>query len=178
MKWLDLSDRSNDLNAGQSFPWPEMTPQDWLMEICALSGLVAMLAYVAFHYSRLPDMIPVHLDTRGNAEGFGNREQVWILPGISFLLYLIMPQVLRFKMILNSSRFLYRVRTQKQFNGRIRLLRFQKMILIWGFFNLSATTIRLSLHPGTGISAWFFPVFICLLVIPSLSYLIFLKNNP
>jgi len=51
-------------------------------------------------------------------------------------------------------------------------------VIIWGFFYLSVVTVRLSLHPGMGIAVWFFPVFLCLLIIPSLSYLIFLKNNP
>jgi uncharacterized membrane protein len=155
-----------------------MTPQDWLMEILALTGLVAMFVYVIYYYPKLSGTIPAHFDALGNPEGSENRNVIWLIPGISLFLYIMLPQILHFRLALRSSTFLNRVRTQKQFNGRVRLLRFQKVVLIWGLFYLSASTIKLSLHPGTGIAVWFFPVFLGLLIIPSLSYLIFLKNNP
>jgi len=177
MKWLNLSDRSDDLNYRQNFTWPEMTPQDWLMEMIALFGLLAMLAYVVFHYKSLPDTIPVKFDMSGNTEESGNRNVVWLIPGITLFLCIIMPGIMRFRLVLQSSRFLYRVRTQQQFNGRVRLLRFQKMVLTWGLFYLSMSTIRLSLHPGKGIPVWFFPVFLGALIIPSIYYLITLKNK-
>ena len=50
-----------------------MTPQDWLMEIMSLIGLVAMFCYIFYHYSKLPDSIPSHFDIAGNPDEFGSR---------------------------------------------------------------------------------------------------------
>jgi uncharacterized membrane protein len=154
-----------------------MTPQDWLMEIMSLIGLVAMFCYIFYHYSKLPDSIPSHFDIAGNPDEFGSRIHVWVFPVISLFLYFFLPGVLRFRHIHRSSRFLRSVHTQRQYNGRVRLLRYQKMILIWGFFYISALIIKLTLYSGMGFGIWFFPVFLCLLVIPSVYYLIFLKYH-
>ena len=175
MKWLSLPGRSNELNLDRSFSWPEMTPQDWLMEIISAAGLVAMFVYIIYHYSKLPELIPVHFDDAGNPSGLGSRNQVWIIPGISLFIYFVLPFGQKFSMFLRSPRFLRRIHTQRDFNNRIRMARFQKMILILGFFYLSFSSIKLALHSGNGIGIWFFPVFLFLLIIPSLVYLILSK---
>ena len=154
-----------------------MTPQDWLMEVLSIVGLVTMFVFVAFYYPKLPATVPLHFDAYGNTEGFGARSQVWIMPGISLFLYFFLPMGLRFSQFLGTSRFINRVRTQKQFNGRVRLLRFQKVVLIWGFCYISASLIQLALHTGKGPGGWFFPVFFSLLIIPSVFFLINLKRN-
>ncbi|MCX6284283.1 MAG: DUF1648 domain-containing protein [Bacteroidetes bacterium] len=177
MKWLNLSKRSDKLIAGMSFSWPEMTPQDWLMEIISLAGIVTMLCYIIYHYPKLPASVPDHFDFQGNPETFADRNQVWMMPGISIFLYFMLPAVMRLRMSTASSRFLRRVKTQRQFNGRVRLLRFQKMIFIWGLLYISVSLVQFSLHSGNGLGQWFLPVFLSLLIIPSVSYLLFLKQN-
>ncbi len=178
MKLSDLFNRSNELNANRSFTWPEMTPQDWLMEAISLAGLVAMFCFVIYNYPKLPVSIPEHFDLQGNPQTFSDRNQVWLLPGISIFLYAMLPSILKVKLARGSSRFFRRVRTQRQFNGRVRILRYQKMIMIWGLFYISASLVRYSLHRGNGLGVWFMPVFIGLMVIPSVAWLLFLKQNP
>jgi uncharacterized membrane protein len=177
MNWFNLSNQTNELNNHRQFIWPEMTPQDWLMEFLSIVGLIAMFVVIAFYYPKLPPRVPVHFDVHGNTEGLGDRIQVWIMPGISLFLYFFLPMGLRFNLIRRSSRFINRVNTQQQFNGRIRLLRFQKIVLIWGFFYISLTSIKLALHSGNGPATWFVPVFLALLIIPSVFFLFWLKQN-
>ncbi|GEM_PF-877387 len=177
MKWFNLSNQTHELNNDRQYTWPEMTPQDWLMEFLSIVGLVAMLVFIAFYYPKLPARVPVHFDINGNTEGSGDRIQVWIMPCISLFLYFFLPMGMRFNLVRRSSRFINRVNTQLQFNGRIRLLRFQKIVLIWGFFYISATSIKLALHSGNGPAIWFVPVFLSLLIIPSVAFLFWLKQN-
>ncbi|MCX6288120.1 MAG: DUF1648 domain-containing protein [Bacteroidetes bacterium] len=175
MKWLNLSKRSNELNIGRSFTWPEMTPQDWLMEFISLTGLVAMFAFTMYHYSKLPATIPVHFDYYGNPKEYGSRNQVWIIPGISLLLHFALPIGEKFLQFRGTPGFLRRVHTQSQFNMRVRLIRYTKMIVILGLFYISVSTIRLALHSGNGIGIWFAPVFLALILIPTLYYHLFSK---
>jgi len=168
----------NELNAYRSFSWPEMAPQDWLMEIISLAGLVTMVCYIIYHYPKLPGSVPNHFDFNGSPDTFADRNQVWILPGLSIFLYVLLPSVMRLRLSYASPRFLRRVHSQKQFNGRVRLLRYQKMIIVWGLFYISVSLIRFSLHSGNGLGGWFLPVFLSLLIIPSISILLFLKQNP
>lgn len=67
---------SNELNNSGPFTWPEMTPQDWLMEIISLAGLVAMFTYIMYHYAKLPATIPVHFNDYGIPQEYGSRNQV------------------------------------------------------------------------------------------------------
>lgn len=44
-------------------------------------------------YFQLPEKIPTHFNLRGEANGFGNKSTLWILPIISALVYFFMSSV-------------------------------------------------------------------------------------
>jgi len=175
MKWLNLYRRSNELNRHLPFTWPEMTPQDWLMEALSIIGLVAMFVFIAYYYHKLPQTIPVHYNEYGSPQGSGSRNQVWIIPGISLLMHFLLPVGERFNLVLRNPGYWRRVNTQSQFNKRVRLLRYNKMIVTWGLFYISASTVRVALHTGNGMAVWFVPVFLTLIIVPTLYYHLFAK---
>jgi len=152
-----------------------MTPQDWLMEAFSIIGLVAMFAYIIYYYPRLPRVIPAHFNEYGAPQGSGSRNEVWIIPAITLLMHFIMPFRKNMNVFFRSRHFLKRVYTQAQFNKRIRLFRYNKLVVTWGLFYISVSTIRMSLHTGAGIPVWFTPVFCLLLVVPVIYYYFFAK---
>ncbi len=175
MKWLNLSTLQNKLVSDQQFTWPEMTPQDWLMEVVSVVGLVSMLAFIVYYFPKLPGMIPVQYNAEGIPRGLGSRYQIWIIPAITLFIHLILPLKERLSPLIRSSRFLKRVNTQTQFNSRVRLIRYNKMIITWGLFYISASTVRVALHAGQGVADWFPWVFLTLLILPLLYYRLFVK---
>jgi len=120
-------------------------------------------------------MIPVQYNAEGIPRGLGSRYQIWIIPAITLFIHLILPLKERLSPLIRSSRFLKRVNTQTQFNSRVRLIRYNKMIITWGLFYISASTVRVALHAGQGVADWFPWVFLTLLILPLLYYRLFVK---
>ena len=174
MNLLNTFKRSNDLYDRQ-FKWPEMGPQDWLLEILSIVGLVGVFIYTAYYFRRLPEVIPVNFDAQGSPGDTGSRLTIWIIPAICLLINVLLPKGVRQFGLVSSPRFLKRVFTQNQFNGRIRLLRYNKTVLTWGLFYLTASSIRITLHSGNGIGDWFIPVFLAALILPMLYYRVFIR---
>ena len=48
--------------------------------------LIAAVVWIALRYGKLPDEIPTHFDYRGNVDGYGSKNTVWIIYGFAFLL--------------------------------------------------------------------------------------------
>jgi uncharacterized membrane protein len=59
--------------------------------------LLLPAAFVAFHYGRLPEVIPVHFNAKGEADGFGKKATIWVLVGVmsavSAGVYLLMANI-------------------------------------------------------------------------------------
>ena len=175
MSWLNSFKRSNDLNIDRPFTWPEMTPQDWLLEAFSVIGLVSMFVYVLYYFPRLPQAIPVHFDQYGSSQDVGSRMTIWIIPAITLLIHFLLPYGERYRRIQRGQRFSRRVYTQNQFTQRIRLLRYNKMVITWGLFYISVSTVKVSLHSGGGVGIWFAPVFLAALILPMLYFRLFIK---
>ena len=175
MNWLNLSGRQNNLDSEKHFTWPEMTPQDWLMEAVSVVGLVSMFAFIVYYFPKLPRMIPVQYDAEGFPRGLGSRYQIWIIPAITLFIHLVLPLKERLSPFIRRSRFLKRVNTQTQFNARVRLIRYNKMVVTWGLFYISISTVRIALHAGNGVAGWFPWVFLILLITPLLFYRFYIK---
>lgn len=43
--------------------------------------------YTIVNFANLPDTIPLHFDAKGNADGFGSKQNVWLLLGLMTLLF-------------------------------------------------------------------------------------------
>lgn len=177
MKWLDLYRRQNKLINEQPFSWPEMTPQDWLMEAVSLIGLLSMIGYIAYYYHKLPATVPLHFDAGGRPGDSGDRLTIWVIPAITLLMHIIVPFKQKLSALAGSSRFLRMVRTQSQFNARIRLFRYNKMVVTWGFFYISVSITKVAMNTGQGLGTWFLWVFITLLIAPLLFYTFYVKQN-
>ena len=54
-----------------------------------LAAVILGFAVVAIHWSSLPDTIPIHYNLRGEADGYGSRWLLWLVPAINFGIFLL-----------------------------------------------------------------------------------------
>jgi len=52
-----------------------------------------MIGLVAFNYSSLPDRIPIHFGFSGKPDGYGDKVWIWLMPGITVVLFLFMDYI-------------------------------------------------------------------------------------
>lgn len=58
-----------------------------VMEIIGIVMLVGLLIYTAFRYPMVPDEIPTHYGSTGEADAWGSKTRLWTIPAVSFLVY-------------------------------------------------------------------------------------------
>jgi uncharacterized membrane protein len=77
-------------------------PFDWFLEGIAAAGMILLLLLPAVYYTELPDTIPQHFNARGEADGFGPKITLWILPILGVVLYMILTILVRIPSIIPS----------------------------------------------------------------------------
>ena len=65
-------------------PAPDHTtgPVTRVLRVVSLLGIAALTVYILWRYPALPDVVPVHFNFTGEADGFGGRSSVLWLAGV------------------------------------------------------------------------------------------------
>ncbi len=50
--------------------------------------LLGLTVWVAVKWGSIPDTIPTHFDFAGNADSYGGKVNIWILPGLGWLIWI------------------------------------------------------------------------------------------
>ena len=66
------------------------TSIDFAMEYGVLIALLFLWVYTFVHYKRLPENIPVHFNNSGNADSFGSKNSLWLLPVIVTMVVMLL----------------------------------------------------------------------------------------
>lgn len=63
---------------------------DLLIEMVNITLLILIWGFTIVHYFDLPETIPIHFNAKGDADGFGNKATIWLLPAIATFTFLLM----------------------------------------------------------------------------------------
>ncbi len=119
-------------------------------------------------YFYLPDTIPVHFNALGNADGFGDKSNIWALPiisliiyyGISFLIKKIKPWQMNYPLKVTAAN------ATKLYGLSFKMLSILSFSCVLLFFILSLETILIAanyIDSGLGFTLPIFITFITLL---------------
>lgn len=122
----------------------EMGPADWLLEGVAGTGLVLVLILPAVYYAELPDTIPTHFNARGEADGFGSKATLWLMPGLGLILYLMMTILARYPHIFNYTVQITPENAERQYRMATRLVRLLKVFVMSLFAYLAWGSIQVA----------------------------------
>jgi uncharacterized membrane protein len=148
----------------------EWTPVDWILEFLSIIGLLAMLGLVIYYYPKLPEIIPTHFNGSGQPDGYGNKSDFWILPGISVFTYVLLTLI---NLVPHKFNYLVTITPQnalKQYTMGTRMVRYIKLIIVWLFGYINFSIIQSINHPDHGLGLWFLPVFSGFTFIPIIVY--------
>ena len=129
-----------------------------LEKICdalALAGLVLFLIVTTIYWSKLPDTIPIHFDLKGNADGWGSKATIWLLPCIALFIYATMTLAAG----LSPKHINYPVRitpenAERQYRLARNLLATMKTAAIWGLLGLTWLIFGAALSPTPELGSW------------------------
>ena len=151
---------------------PPKRMADRVLESIAIGAVIFGVVLVLLGWSGLPQTIPTHFDAAGNADGWGPKEMIWILPSISVVLITSMLFLIRFPWISNTPVKITEENAEHQYGLIVRLLSLLACVVSLLFLALVNDTISIA---GGGVSllgSWFMPAFIIPIVCTLLWYFV------
>lgn len=149
----------------------ELTVTDKAVEIICWLALLTIWALVISSYSNLHDTIPTHYNGVGNADGFGGKTNILILPLIASILFVGMTILNKFPYIFNYPAKITVENAFRQYTNATRMLRYMKLILVMFFGLIAFKTIQGANGQSFGLGVWFLPLTMGLIFIPLIYFI-------
>jgi uncharacterized membrane protein len=133
---------------------------DRVLEAVAIGGVLFGVYIVLLGWSGLPATIPTHFDASGNADDWGPKYMIWLLPAISVVMVPAMLFLRRFPWLSNMPIKITEVNAENQYSLIVRLLSMLACFISLLFLALVHDTITIAEGGTSLLGAWFIPVFI------------------
>ena len=131
---------------------------DILVEIVCLILLISVLIYLYFNWSNIPNKIPGHYNAMGVIDRMGSKNELLVLPMISWLMYIGMTVLEKFPQAWNTGVTVTEENKERVYKVLKNMISTMKLIMVANFAYL---TINSSL--AMPLSVWFLPVFLTLM---------------
>ena len=130
-------------------------PIDLISELINLLLLLSMWGFVIYHYQSLPDTIPVHFNAAGEADDYGGKMTIIILPAIATLTYLLIFFLGKYPHLHNYMVNITEENAERNYRLSTRLLRYVNMfcliiigVLVFEVINLANGSKAVFLKSG------------------------------
>ena len=144
----------------------ELTTIDKTFEILGWTSIIAIWVLTIANYTNLPDIIPIHYNGAGQADGFGAKGNILTLPLIATALFVGLTILNKFPHVFNYPIVITADNALKQYTNATRLIRYLKFIIVVIFGLIALQTIRNVNGLTSGLGVWFLPLTLGLIFIP------------
>ena len=151
---------------------PPRKALDRIFESLAIAGVLCGLFIIIQAWPTLPQTIPIHFDASGNADGFGSKGTIWLLPAISVVM---VPAILFFRRYPWLSNVPWEINEEnalRQYELLVRLLSLCACAISFIFLVLTYDTISIASGGSSLFGKWLMPVFIVPIIGVLIWYLI------
>lgn len=152
------------------------TITDKILEVAGYIALVALWILVTVYYQRMPEIIPIHFKMDGEADGYGEKGNLFLAPAICTLLFIFMAYIQS-----KPHKFNYGMaeitpqNAEKLYNAGSRFVRFMKLDICLVFLIIEYHTYRATIDAPIG--NWVFGLVMALIMIPVFYLLIKVSAN-
>ncbi|WP_298761778.1 DUF1648 domain-containing protein [uncultured Psychroserpens sp.] len=151
-------------------------PLDIVVDLTSVTLLLLMIVYTIMSYSELPDIIPSHLNVKGEVDGHSEKSFLWVLPGLSLIMFLGLSYLNKFPHIHNYMVNITEENALKNYRFSTRILRFTNLFVVLVFACIAYFTIQTAKGHATSIGSWFVPTIIGLSIILPILVLIYSRK--
>lgn len=149
-----------------------LQPADKILEIIGYSALAAFWIFVSYAYSVMPQTIPTHFNLAGEADGFGEKETVFLMPIIGTLLFIVLSVVQQRPHAFNYLTEITHENAEKQYTNAVRMMRFLKVALVVVFGFGEILTYKTAMGSGEDLGVWIVPITLVLTLGPVFYFLV------
>ena len=150
----------------------QLNQTDKILEIVGWVSVVGIWALTLTNYSILPEIIPIHFNGAGKADGFGNKTHIFILPIISTLLFIGLTTLNKHPHMFNYTSQITKENAVHQYTNATRMIRVLKLVIVVLFGLIVFRKIQIVNGHADGLGTWFLPLTMGMIFIPMLYFLI------
>lgn len=140
-----------------------------ILRIVIIALVLNSFLFPAFYYSQLPEEIPIHFNAAGDADDFGKKSTIWLLPILNLVNLLIIFA------ITSGAKYMPKQKKQPPLFAEIVTL----YVLILTTY-IGVANVLIAIGTMNTLGTWFLP-FVIVLTVLLVGYLIFeqrkLKKN-
>ncbi len=142
------------------------TAIDIIIEAASWTLLLTLWFITAVNYPSLPEIIPIHFNFFGEADGHAVKLAYWMFPFITTGLFLLLTQISRYPHALNYPVKITEENAYKQYSMAKRFMRIMRLVIV-GIFIYAVTSVA-SIAGGKAAVSSPLPVLIMLGVLVSM----------
>ncbi len=133
---------------------------DRVLEASAVVSVILGIFLVIQAWSGLPNTIPTHFNAKGEADGWGSKGMIWLLPAIGIVLVPAMLFLRRFPWLSNLPIEITEDNAEYQYGLVVRLLSWLAATVSLLFLALVYDTISIAGGGTSLLGWWFMPIFL------------------
>lgn len=150
--------------------WPEIEFElktiDKSLELLGWLSIIAIWGLTISSYTSLPETIPTHYNSAGQADGFGGKATIFTLPSIAAILFVGLTVLTRFPHVFNYPADITPANALRKYTNATRLIRYLKLITTLIFGLIVLMTLRNADGQPNGPGIWFLPLIIGMITVP------------
>ncbi len=129
----------------------------------ALLCILLMLGLNLYYYDLIPERIPTHFNAAGKPDGYGGKITLWLLFGLSILVFVILNFAGRHPHLGNYSVPITEENAPRQYQNMQRMSRTLCAVLCLCFAYIHYGIIQTALGQQDGLGLWFLLLFLSLI---------------
>jgi len=148
----------------------EKKPFDKYLDTLALLLALSLFAIPFNYYSILPESIPIHFNSRGEADGYGSKKIIWFIPIIGFAIHLLFKWLNKRPHVLNYPVKITKENAQAQYSMCLRVLRIVDVLMLLLFTSIVYQICTASVNGMKEAYPWYTIVFILSILVVLILY--------
>ncbi len=133
---------------------------DYFLEWAALATLLLTFIIPQQYYASLPESIPTHFGIDGEADAFGSKRSLWILPIISLAIFILFYFISKIPHKFNYPRAINEQNAYANYKHALRGMRLLLLFILAAFLYVIWMSIQVGLGNRTGLGWSFVLVFL------------------
>lgn len=154
----------------------ELQRTDKIIEIFGYVLLVGLWVFAIVSYRILPDVIPIHFDFNGEADGFGDKLSVFGMPVFAIIMYAFLSFITRKPHTFNYLTDITPENAERQYTIATRMMRVVKIVVLVVFAMIEVSSFLAAKGSQDGIGAWMLPIIFTLIFAP-IAYFLMLASK-
>jgi uncharacterized membrane protein len=130
--------------------------------------LLIMLALTVYSFIKSPASIPIHFNAIGQADSYGRKASILILPILGIIIYIALTLLNKIPHLFNYLTKITAENAQQQYTIATRMLRFVKLAILLLFTLIILFTYLTSIGVTNGLGGWFIPLTLVLMLGPTM----------